>query len=434
MLINFEFSNFRSFRDTATLSMEAIPAFKELEDEAIIGTRSLRLLKSAVIYGANAAGKSNVFKAFHFMLWLLRNSATGLKPDEAISVQPYRLDTISEDAPSRFQITFVEGEEQFRYGFEVDRRAVRTEWLFVKSLDRQRARERSLFLREEENIVARKPIRDSKALIDRTRNNALFLSVAAQWDEPLLSMVNRAIGKFRAVSPIDDEWIYRNLSFDMVKSVQMREQFLRLLTHADLGIVDLRATEELLQEAEVEILSRMFPEKLREDAVESGKLLRRNVFTSHPMYRDDVPQGVVQFELSDESEGTKKYFAILGPILSALANGYTLFIDELESRLHPVLTRAIVNLFHNSETNRLGAQLIFCTHDTHLLSNRLLRRDQIWFAEKSDIGASTLYPLSDFKKVRKDDSLEKAYLEGRFGAVPLVEVPENLVLLPSGSE
>lgn len=434
MLVDFEVTNFRSFRDSARITLEPIPAYKERAENTFSMSRC-RLLKGAAIYGPNAGGKSNFVQAIDFATSFIRNSATRSVGTTPIPVTPFKLDTETESAPSRFQFNLLDGDVRYRYGFCVDGQAVRSEWLYRTDLAKSRARETVLFLREGEGIDARNGITDTKALISRTRDDALFLSVAAQWNEPTARQVITCLSQVHVLFGLKDV----NYQFYSAKMVEKGETtraklLLDACRNADLGIENIRVEE---RELDTEAISRLVPRidvQANTSNPRNGKWVEQRVFLEHPKYSQGKVVGTVAFDLEkDASEGTRKYFRMMGPIIDALENGYTLIIDELEAKLHPLLTRSIVHLFQSPQSNPKNAQIVFCTHDTNLLSYAGLRRDQIWFVEKSPEGASNLYPLSDFKGVRKVSSTESDYIKGRFGAIPFLGGEHVLFGLSKGS-
>lgn len=434
MLIHFECENFRSFRDTARLSLETIPAFKERPENTVAASR-LQLLKSAALYGPNAGGKSNFVEAVGFATSFVAESAIARSPGSAIKVTPFRLDTATESAPSRFQFTLIEGELRYRYGFSVDQKEVQAEWLYVTEYSKPRAREKVLFLREGSDIDVRSGIPDAPALISRTRAEALFLSVAAQWNDPLADTVAECLSKVRVLSGLHDHR-YQHYSANMAQGQgedrRRAERMLKACRSVDPGISNIRVEE---QELDAALIARL-RSQLGSDAQASEirRAFEQRVFLEHPKYSQGSVVGTVAFDLEeDASAGTQKYFRVLGPIIDTLEQGYTLFVDELEAKLHPLLTRSIVQMFQSSESNPKNAQLVFCTHDTNLLTYAGLRRDQIWFVEKSKEGASMLYPLSDFNGVRQSADLASDYIKGRFGAIPFPGGPAALADLHKGN-
>lgn len=431
MLIDFEFANFRSFRDTARLSLEPIPAFKERPENTFSASK-LSLLKGAALYGPNAGGKSNFIKAVGFATNFVAQSAIARSPGAAILVTPFRLDTATESAPSRFQFTLLEGELRYRYGFSVDHKEVQAEWLYVTDFSKQRARQKALFLREGSSIDVRSGIPDAPALISRTRADALFLSVAAQWNDPLASQLVALLSNVRVLYGLHDD-LYQHYSANMAQGEDRRraERMLTACRSVDPGLANIRVEEQEVDPSLVERLRSQLGSSAQ--AAEALRVLKQRVRLEHPKYSDGHVVGTVAFDLEeDASAGTQKYFRILGPIIDTLEHGLTLFVDELEAKLHPLMTRSIVQMFQSSDSNPKNAQLVFCTHDTNLLTYAGLRRDQIWFVEKSKEGSSTLYPLSDFNGVRQESDLESDYISGRFGAIPFPGGPAALADLHKG--
>jgi len=406
MLIEFSVQNFRSFKERATLSLEA-STDDWLEDECVATVDGLRLLKSAAIFGANAGGKSNFLKAMAVFRDFVRNSSKETQQGEKIPVAPFRLHLDTESAPTLFEVLFLQNGTRYRYGFEATVDRVETEWLFRQ---KNSTRETCLFTREGAKFKVSAEFKEGRGLEERTRSNALFLSVAAQFNGTIAGEVFNWLNRFHNISGLDDadnnaaaaKWL-ENKDY----SAQIKE----LLRQADVGIEDIRAVEKPMY-------------AFRDRAVEFGGHSKSetdfSIKTYHKKYNaQEIPVGWVEFDLdADESKGTHKFLTLAGPFLEALTTGSILFVDELEARLHPRLTRAVVSQF-NSYTNDRDSQLIFASHDAGLLDSKRIRRDQAWFIEKDDFGASRLYSLADFR-VRKDAKFEKEYLFGQFGGVPRI--------------
>jgi energy-coupling factor transporter ATP-binding protein EcfA2 len=434
MLVDFEVANFRSFRDSARMTLESIPAYKERTENVFSASR-FHLLKEIALYGPNAGGKSNFVRAIAFATNFVKTSATRSVGATPIPVIPFKLDTETEGAPSRFQFTLLDESVRYRYGFCVDEATVHSEWLYMTDLAKVRARETVLFLREGSGIDARSSITDAKALISRTRDDALFLSVAAQWNEPLASRVISLIKQIRVLFGLQDaRYQFYSAQMAQTSGTTSSKLLLDACRNADLGIENIRVEErELAAEA---FASLPLPADVQANATSASdsRWIEQHVYLEHPKYSHGKVIGSVAFDLEkDASAGTQKYFRMMGPIIDTLENGYTMIVDELEAKLHPLLTRRVVHLFQSQQTNPKNAQLIFCTHDTSLLASAGLRRDQIWFVEKSPEGASSLYPLSDFKGVRQDSSIASDYIKGRFGAIPFVGGENVLADLSKGT-
>ena len=424
MLIEFSVSNYRSFKDEVSFSMVASSLKErsaELNENNIFAAHGgIELLKSAAIYGANASGKSNLIGAIHFMVGFVRNSHKSSDPTGGIDVEPFRLSTQTEDEPSSFEIIFITEGKRYRYGFEVTNERVETEWLYVAP----KVRESRLFERTEDEIKLGDKFKgEGRDLIERTRPNALFLSVVAQFDgetaQEVLSWF-RSLGIATSLSHLTMGM--RIFTESMLDDKDSAQAIGSLIKRLDLGIDDLQIEKRV---SPPEPLPQEAPEELR-TALEPflklvGEQEQTTVRTIH--HKVDDEGRLVESELfyldRHESEGTKKLFSLSGPLIDTLKSGDVLIIDELDARLHPLLTRKVVSLFNDPEQNRNNAQLVFVIQDTNLLDNQLMRRDQIWFVEKDRQGASYLYSLAEFK-VRNDAPFEKDYIQGRYGAIPFL--------------
>ena len=401
MVIQFSVENFRSIMAPATLSMVVSPLKdnKVESDDVMFGVEGLdfSLLKSAVVMGANASGKSNVIKAFDFFKNYLIDSFKSLQAGEEIGVEAFRLNTESSKSPSSFEMIFIIADNQYRYGMDVSREAVHSEWLYRKAC-RKRAKEVELFYREGEDIKVHTSFTIAADLVNRKmiRKNALLLSAAAQFNDPTAVQIINWLNGTTILSCSDEERMW-DMAVSHLDDMVMRQRIVEFSKFADLGIEDIEKSDN-------HILSR----HLQYDA--EGAIRGDAVFPFQSM----------------ESEGTIKYFSMAYPIIKALDTGTRLIIDEFDSKLHPVLTNRIISLFNSRETNPRNAQLIFTAHDTNLLSSGLFRRDQIWFTQKDRFGATSLYSLSDYK-VRSDASFERDYLSGKYGATPIIGNLESVL-------
>jgi len=414
VIIRFEVGNFLSIKDRACLDLRATTD-AEHRDTHTQDVEGATLLRSVAIYGANGSGKSNVLGALAFMQQIVRNSSKDSQQDEEIEVTPFLLSTETEAAPSFFEIELLFEGVRYRYGFEVTRERVQSEWLFCATS----AREAELFTREQGAITCNpERFKEGRDFTERTRDNALFLSVNAQFAGEVSTRVLRAISACRFVNANRPD---RLLLFQTARRLQdetFRARSLQLLEAADLAIKGMRVDEQSPPELTIDQERGAFQIEVRGRA---GSLIK----TLHDKFSAEWEKvGQVEFDLlSSESGGTIRFVGLLAPIVETLEQGGVLVVDELDARMHPLMTRFLVNLFHSS-TNLAGAQLIFATHDVNLLSNRYFRRDQIWFTEKDRYQATHLYSLADYRvdgaKVRKDASFAKDYLLGKFGAVPFI--------------
>lgn len=421
MLIEFSVGNFRSFKDSVTLSMVAAKLSskdKALDENNVFEAAGAPpLLTSAAIYGANASGKSNLVAAMAFMREFVLNSHKETQPTGAIDVERFRLSPETVSEPSHFEMVFVADGTRYRYGFEVTPERVEREWLFsVPS-----TREAKLFERFGDDIDLSERFREGREIEARTRSNALFLSVVAQFNGLVAQRVLRWFRQMGIASGLQDRGM-RLYTMRRFFDGTHRDDIRELIRRLDLGIEDV-VVEKTSAPAELDLPDGM-PEALRTALATLRDLPGSEFYAVRTIHRragnGEAPAIQEVFDLDDqESEGTKKLFSMAGPLVKALKEGQLLVVDELDARLHPLMTREIISLFNSRQTNPQHAQLIFTIQDTNLLDNRLLRRDQIWFTEKDRQGATQLYSLAEFR-VRNDEAFERNYIQGRYGAVPFL--------------
>lgn len=414
MLIRFSVENFRSIRERQELSLVAA-RIKDLP-EATFQAESLglRLLRVVAVYGANASGKTNVVRALAYMVGAIKNSQRRWSPTGEIPVDPFLLDEVSAGNPSGFEVDALIDGIRYTYGFRLDRTRVLAEWLRAYP----RGKKQTWFKRDTasptEFRFGKNLIGENRTIQKLTRPNSLYLSAAAQnGHQQLLPIFNWFAKRFGFVNPASR----RTLQFsavEMCNTPEGRSNVLRFLSAADLGIVDIdigkREINEKVKNA-VQVLIQTLTDS--EEVVDPAEI--PDIHLRHQTAKGGAR---VPLDFDEESEGTKALFSLTAPVFQTLSKGGVLCVDELDSSLHPILALQIVKLFSSPETNPHNAQLIFNTHDTNLLDDELLRRDQIWFTEKDRTGATHLYPLSDFKP-RRHENLEKGYLQGRYGAIPV---------------
>ena len=430
MLIQFSVRNFRTFKEMATLSFIASNYDKKREAENIVEdpTFNLRVLKSAVIYGANASGKSKFMEALLFMRSFAIGSSRESQKGDAIKVHPFKLNVESVNEPSEFEVIFTYKNVMYRYGFEADKDKIVSEWFYYKP----NTKEVELFFRENQNFDVH-PRNFTKGAIGvkagMVRDNALLLSLAAQLNDAIAIQAIEWFKNLRIISGLQEE-SYQGYTMSKTKDPLLKTKILKLLKGADLGIQDIK-----LEMLDIDSLPKDMPKELRDKLIKDSKDDNTEIFsdivTTHKQYDSSKRfKEYVDFSIvDDESSGTRKFFALTGPVLDVLENGYILVVDELDSKLHPNLIGKLVSLFNSKELNPNNAQLIFDSHDTNLLSSGLFRRDQIWFIEKDKFGEARLYSLADFKtdEVRKTDPFEENYINGKYGAIPYLEMFGNLL-------
>lgn len=430
MLLQFSVKNFKTFKDKASLNLVASNYDKDTREFDNIYNDDkfdIRLLKSAVVYGSNASGKSKFFEALNFMKYFVISSSKESQKGDEIDTEPFKLSSESENSPSEFEVIFTHNNVMFRYGFEVDRKNVISEWLYYKP----KTKEIELFYRDGENFETHsRNFTKGKTVIKEglVRNNALLLSVSAQFNDKTCIEVMDWFKELKTISGLNESG-YRGFTLSKTDDPNQKENILNLLKAADLGIQDIK-----LEKVDVANLPKDMPKELKDRIIkevnDEKKEFLSDILTSHKKFDSNKKViDFVNFSLDDdESSGTRKFFALTGPILDVLENGYTLIVDELDSKLHPNLVCKIVSLFNSKELNKKNAQLIFNTHDTNLLSSGLFRRDQIWFTDKNKFGEAKLYSLGDFKsdEVRKTELFEENYIKGKYGAVPFLGFFDNL--------
>ena len=411
MLLEFRVKNFRSLRDEQVLSLVASTTDKALSTHAMpSGVRAAPLiLRSAVIYGPNAGGKSNLVKALQYMRGVVVESASVIQPGQAFNVQPFRLDAESIAQPTEFEVTFVLDGVRYQYGFTLTAGRIIDEFLLVyKAFKPQQWFVRKYDSATDKDIYEFGPsLKGQKNLWEgATRPNALFLSMAVQLNSeqlrPIFDWFASKLAIFNDISPLDSQ-----RSVELLRHPEGKRAMCDFLVAADISIADINVVSRKVTglSTSIDLSTGVQKNEITEQKVEELQ------------FHHVTDKGKALFSLQEESSGTQRLFYLAGPIMDMLDKGRTLIVDELDSSLHPLLVRRLVELFHNPEINSKGAQLIFSTHDTSLLDRELFRRDQIWFVEKDRDQASKLYPLSDFSP-RNKEALERGYLLGRYGALP----------------
>jgi AAA15 family ATPase/GTPase len=412
MLIQFNFKNFKSFREEATLDLSAAKMTEFSDRVVTIGSE--KILPVAAIYGANASGKSNIYNAFEYMAEYVEESFKYGDEEEKFDEfkpTPFLFDSTSADAESSFEVYFTlpqdKSEKIYNYGFCVDKAGVTEEWLNYKA---KTARKYStIFYRgnNEEEL-------DLSGFPKSSRDN---IQVALEKQVLIISLgAKLKIGKCKDIR----DWFLANEFADFGDPVTNFFMSRRLPK----GFVD----DKNVQQKVIEYFS-SFDEHIRDFKVDKVPMegdSKEDAYTINSLHKKIDSDEMAEIPLSLESAGTLKMFALYPELQDVLEKGSVFFVDELNARLHPLLVRNFILTFLNPEINKNHAQLVFTTHDTWQLSNQLLRRDEIWFVEKDMRGISTLYSLADFidedgSRIRKDESYEKNYLIGKYGAIPTLK-------------
>lgn len=419
MIASFSVENFRSIDERITLSFEASAAIKDMDSEGYTLAGGLRVLNAMAFFGANSSGKSNVFRAIARMRSLIIQSVR-LNDNERLRYDPFLLS----DKPMRstmFEIKFVDGSDIFWYGFSYNTLRIEEEWLLAKFPKRSI---KTLFRRAQDSITTDDSYFSEGNTVKSgnipLNNNRLFISLVAQLGGTLSK---RIIEWFRSqvnfVSGIRDNAFSQFTKEAIHSNEPYKSDILRFITAMDVGFNEVKTEQVDIEELH---LPKGFPSEFITSLKEHPQI---NAYALHTKYdANGQAVGVVDFDIDEkESDGTKKLFNFAGPIVDTLKQGKVLFIDELDAQLHPLLSRKIVGLFNNPMTNTQGAQLVFTTHDTNMLSKNLLRRDQVMFVEKDVLASTHITPMLEIKldngaKPRTDSNYEKNYLEGKYGAIP----------------
>lgn len=399
MILEFCVSNYLSIKDELKISFVAT-ALKDIlsepNDMITMPDTGLSILRSAVIYGANASGKSNVLKAIAFYRRFITDSFKNSQAGEAIEVENFRLNTTTMNEPTTMEATFIVGNFIYRYGFEVDTKAVCAEWFYQRA-NKKRAKEIEIFYRTEEETTVHPKSSLFMELVSKkmVRDNALLLSTGAQFNEPKAVNILQWLNDTQVVFGNEEEKLWSQ-AIKSLDDANLRQRITDFAKYADLGIDSLMKIDN-------------------------------RIISNHRQFDDEGKEThSVAFSFSsNESEGTIKYVSLSYPIIDALDNGKFLVIDELDSKFHPLLVRKIISLFNSAKTNPKGAQLLFATHDTFLLSAGLFRRDQVWFTQKNSFGSTEAYSLVEYK-VRSNTPFEKDYLSGKYGATPIIGEMERI--------
>lgn len=428
MFVEFSVGNFRSFREPVTLSMLASKRKSKnrtLNEGAVFKVSDeISLLKCATIYGANASGKSNLINAISFFKNFVISSSKESQSGEKINVTSFRLSSEFSDKPSNFTISFIIEKNLYQYRAEVSSEAVESESL--KSYSLKASKEITLFERSQNKIKVGSKFPEGIGLENKTRKNALFLSVCANFDGAISNKIISWFRKIQIVNGLDDK-SFLGFSAKMLADNELKPIVMNILESFDLGIDDFIVQEYPTRYfMDKKIPTDAFPElkpiiaELKKFE-ESKKLTERILSSIHTIFdKNGTPVDKAVFNFStEESEGTKKIVSMVGPIVDSLSNSYILFIDEFDARLHSHLSKNFIKIFNTNDINHRNAQLIAVTHDTNLLDNNLLRRDQIWFIGKNKLQASQLHSLVEFK-VRSNAIFQKEYDAGKYGAIPVL--------------
>ena len=427
VLIEFKVANFRSIREEQTFSLVASGSDDELPDcvieRELPGMNGVRFLRGAAIYGANASGKSNVLDALAYLRQFVNRSATKLEPGEPTGVEPFKLDEHSKHRPSEFELTFVADDVRYVFGVHLTVERVIEEYLVAYPKGTPQRWYLRRYDPQAKTYDWSRPgvgFKHDRSLQEKTRENSLFLSVGPQFNHPQLTTVFNWFKRDLHFLDPSEGRMDIGFTIDQFAKPNLRKRLLDLLASADIGIADANVQEK---EISLDELKANLPPGLMASLAAKGQPESIKSVEIALIHRAANAQPIALDFEDEESTGTRRFFALIGPWIDILENGHTVFIDEIDSSLHPILVRELLKLLFCRENNPKGAQVVFTTHNPLLLDGELMRRDQIWFTEKSPQGATHLYPLTDYSP-RKKEALAKGYLAGRYGGIPFI--PEGL--------
>jgi Predicted ATPases len=437
MLLEFKVSNYRSIGEEQTISL--IPASNQKEyEQNIIQNSKYNALNAVALYGANASGKTNILRAMSLLDKIVHISAR-TSSTAKLPYDPFLLREDMANKPTTFEVMFVINDNRYRYGFAFNANKIQNERLFRKVSGREVA----LFEREDDVINVSSGYRGGKRLIDAaieaTRTNALFLSTCDMLNIEEAKIIMQWFRHFNMIDGLNTE-IYELKTVELWQNSEYKEKIEQYLSSICLNV---KGIDMSIRDFEESDLPDDMPSNVKTQLKQ--KLLGSQEYKVHAKHRIyDSEKRPTTSNLSwewdeRESAGAQKALQLSGPILWALSNGGVLIIDEFEAKLHPIMTLNTIEVFLNKNSNPNNAQLIFATHDTNLLSYAKLRRDQIYFAEKNDWENTEIFSLSDFvyfgekngsfvsEKERPDTDKEKRYIEGRYGAIPVLGEFQNFI-------
>ena len=415
MLVDFTVTNFFSIRDPVSLSLVS-GSGKELRDSNTFdpsAPATPELVRSSAIYGPNASGKSTLVSAMRAVKIIVLESSSQRQSKDLLPITPFLLDSRSREKPSEFEVTFISEGVRFQYGFSATAERIHDEWLLAfpkgrpqKWIDRNYDEESSEYCwGATDKLLGQKQTWQSA-----TRPNALFLSTAIQLNSTQLEPVFHWFRDILRV--VDFGKLPIDYSAKLCSKAEGCDAVVQLLQAAD---IDIEEVEVKTEKFDASNLPNEMPGALR---VEIERQLKETDIHDIRTGHRSEDGSIVYFSLATESEGTQKIFSLAAPLLDTLQNGYVLFIDELHDSLHPVIVSFLIGLFHSSGSNQKNAQLVFVTHDTTILDQSILRRDQVWFCEKSKNQSTHLFALTEFKPRKDVENIERSYLSGRYGALP----------------
>lgn len=414
MIARISIGNFLSFKDVQSITFEASSLKGTTENIYHYPSAdfSYKLLKSISIHGSNSSGKSNFFKAFAFMKYWVLNSFNEANKTIEIPTIPFLLRQGFDKKSSFFEIVFYINEIKYRYGFLLNKESVDEEWLFYSE---PKKREQHYFIRKQQDIVYNNSWKRSlkiklDPIIPYVKPRVLFISVLSQFNIDVGNMTIDWFNKNNLGFDFNNDY-YINKTASLLTEKEYYLALHELINKAHLGFKTLEQT--IVGKYKSQSLSKDFIEFIFSDDINEYKISTKHSVVNE---KNKIVDNILFDLRKDESVGTQKFFALAGALLTTIKNRQILWVDELDARFHPELFETIVKFFNSNKFNHRGAQLIFTTHNTHLLKGKLLRRDQIYTFDKNEYGES-LIKGAHSANIRIDASHEKEYFEGKMGGI-----------------
>ena len=448
MLVRFSAENFLSIKERLEFSL--IKGNGTTHSNHILPAKNyndVSVLRSAIIYGANASGKSNLIKAIAFSKEFILN---GVKPDRPIPRQPFILDTSSSSKPSRFEFEIKINENIYAYGFEINNKQVLEEWLFLTGkrkenliFERKSLDKKEITFCFEDNVDKSEQTFIQK-LSESVQMNKLLLTELGVRDIPALTQIKNIYNWFQKqlVIILPDTKV-NGIEFSLEKDKELESSLTELLKFFDTGITGIELIEldfvKDIQDIPEDIKQSLLEDMKNGDRVmipslagiryalyrDLNKIKAYKLMTKHTVTDGTNKEESINFEIKQESEGTQRLIDLIPALIMLQKSNKVIFVDELDRSLHPMLSQAMIKRFFELCNSNNGSQLIITTHESSLLSLKTFRKDEIWFVEKSERGESKAYSLQDFNP-RYDKDIRKGYLQGRFGAIPFIHNVKEL--------
>jgi len=422
MLIKFVFENFLSFKKSTIIDFEGA-SIREIPENTVTISNvfpETKILKSLALYGSNASGKSNIIKAFNFTRNFVLTSVSDGKSFQNIPVEPYKLDPTTETKPSLFEVTILVEGIKYRYGFALTQKEVISEWLY--SIEKRK--EENLFERIGQGFEIDKKFKteaegNALMLSKITRENALFITTLGQFKSNTAKKILEWFDKSIVIFDSNNQEIL-NYTAGLLNQPYYKRRILEIISKADLSFSSIEA--EVKDAANRSGYSEGFVAALYDKDIKNYR-----IYTNHEKHSERKLAGHVRFDLEiNESLGSQKFVVLLGPLLKTIKEASIIWIDELDARLHTNLLLFVLRFFNSRLNNPHGSQLVYSSHNSVVL-RKDLRRDQMIFVKRDPFNGSIITTLHNWdSKIRSDASFDKDYLEGKYGAVPRIDLSPDL--------